>query len=379
MGDLRSRDPWERVRASPWFGTARWVLPFGFIAAGMLINVVTPRGDAFIATFAAAPLVAAAVWGVRGTAAVGLLAMAAAALVVFGRDRLDGYAAVLRLVTVGLVALLSLAVVAVMRRGERKLASARSIAEAAQLAVLPTPPARVGGLSIAARYRAGQSGARIGGDVYAVQSTPYGVRMLVGDVRGKGLPAVRTVTVVLGAFREAADREPSLVGVVGWIERALAREAGRGEGVDPCEEFVTAVLAEVPVGVGDRVRVVNLGHPPPLLVSADGRTRVLEPPADARPLGRAGLGPEGPTALRSEPFAWGALLLMHTDGVTEARSADGVFYDPSVRLDGCCFRDPESLLDGLLDDIERHTGGRTTDDMALLAVTRCRVDGGGER
>lgn len=370
MSERRGDDRWDRLRGSRWFGPAAWLVPFGLIAAGVVINLATPLGDTFIATFAAAPLVAAAVWNFRGTVAVGLTSLAVQALLVIDKSGLGNYSAVLRMVTVALVAALSLGVCSALRRSDRKLASAWSIAEAAQRAVLPTPPARVAGLSVAVRYRAGQAGARIGGDLYAVQETPFGVRMLVGDVRGKGLPAVGTVTVVLGAFREAADREPSLACVAGWIEHALARETGRAGDPDQGEEFVTAVLAEVPSGAGDRVRVVNLGHPPPLLLSVDGRARALDPPADALPLGMGALGSPESASARDAPLARGTLLLIHTDGVTEARNAEGVFYDPLVRLDGCCFPDPDSLLDGLLDDVERHTGGRASDDMALLAVGR---------
>ena len=69
-------------------------------------------------------------------------------------------------------------------------------------------------------------------------------------------------------------------------------------------------------------------------------------------------------------LAPGSQLLLYTDGVSEARNADGAFYDPAARLRGRCFPSPGALLDGLLTDVERHTDGRTSDDMALLAVAR---------
>ncbi|WP_309055456.1 PP2C family protein-serine/threonine phosphatase, partial [Streptomyces sp.] len=66
----------------------------------------------------------------------------------------------------------------------------------------------------------------------------------------------------------------------------------------------------------------------------------------------------------------GATLLLYTDGLSEARNAQGVFYAPAERLAGRIFPGPEELLDALVDDVRRHTGGGATDDMALLAVSR---------
>lgn len=66
----------------------------------------------------------------------------------------------------------------------------------------------------------------IGGDLYVVQDTPHGVRVMVGDVRGKGLGAVSAVCADLGAFRYAADEAEDLPGLVTALERALLREGG---------------------------------------------------------------------------------------------------------------------------------------------------------
>lgn len=72
-------------------------------------------------------------------------------------------------------------------RRERVLAAVRSVAEAAQHALLTPIPETVGPFRVAVRYSAAAAEARIGGDLYALVSTPYGVRLIVGDVRGKGL------------------------------------------------------------------------------------------------------------------------------------------------------------------------------------------------
>ncbi|NUK89062.1 PP2C family protein-serine/threonine phosphatase, partial [Streptomyces lunaelactis] len=79
---------------------------------------------------------------------------------------------------------------------------------------------------------------------------------------------------------------------------------------------------------------------------------------------------EWPDRAGEYPLPAGATLLLYTDGVSEARDRRGVFYDPGERLAGRLFPGPEELLDAIVDDVRRHTGGGSTDDMALLAVSR---------
>ncbi|WP_143664761.1 PP2C family protein-serine/threonine phosphatase, partial [Streptomyces sp. NRRL B-24572] len=180
----------------------------------------------------------------------------------------------------------------------------------AQKAVLPMPSERIGGLQCAARYEAAQADAFIGGDLFAVQDTPHGVRLIVGDVRGKGLDAVEAVAVIIGSFREAAEQERNLEGVAQRLERALAREGTRRHGLDAFEGFTTAVLAEIPRGEGSGtfdgfVRIVNRGHPPPLMLYADGRVEPLEPGEAALPLGMGELA-MWPDRGEARPFPAGA-------------------------------------------------------------------------
>ncbi len=183
--------------------------------------------------------------------------------------------------------------------------------------------------------------------------------------------AVAAVAVVIGAFREAAEQETTLEAVAQRLERALAREGTRRDGLDAFEGFTTAVLAEIRVGEGC-VRLVNRGHPEPLLLRGDGRLCVLTPSEPALPLGMGELGAWPDRADESE-FPPGAMLLFYTDGLSEARDAAGAFYDPATRLGGRIFpgrEGPHTLLATLTQEVRRHTGGATTDDMALLAVRR---------
>ncbi|MFF1371906.1 PP2C family protein-serine/threonine phosphatase [Streptomyces virginiae] len=344
------------------------LLPVVLIAVGMVFDVLTPPSFTGSPFFTAAPLIAAPLFTLWATALTGGLAVCA----VFVLHILNGTSwkveALTELVTVLTVAGLALLINRMVRRSGERLASARGIAEAAQRAVLPKPAERIGGLHVSAWYEAAQADAFIGGDLYAVQETPYGVRLAVGDVRGKGLGAVEAVAVVLGAFREAAETEPTLEALAQRLERALAREGTRRDSLDAVEGFTTCVLGEVPSGAGV-LRLLNRGHPEPLLLHANGELAVLAPAEPALPLGMGELG-GWPDLVQEWAFPAGTTLLLYTDGLTEARDGAGDFYDPAARLRGRIFPGPQALLSALSSDVRRHTGGGATDDMALLAVGR---------
>lgn len=365
-GEWRAR----RVRTSPWGQRlARWLAAV-LIVGGIAFDLATPPSYTAAPFFSAAPLVAAPLLSLRATVLTALAAVAGEIWVVAYRSAATDYhQSVTESATVFVVALLALGVHRVVRLSDAHLASVRDVSEAAQRALLPMPPERLAGLAVAARYVGARADARIGGDLYAVQNTPHGVRLIVGDVRGKGMAAVAAAVVVIGAFREAAEQETTLEAVAGRLERALQREGGRRAGLDQYEGFTTAVLAEIPANGQSVLRILNRGHPPPLLLTPDGGLRELAPAASALPLG---MGEVASWPDRSDEtfLPAGSLVLFFTDGVTGARDFRGRCYEPSNRLRGRRFPDPDGLLDTLIEDVARHTGGAPADDMALLAVQR---------
>ncbi|MEU9213575.1 PP2C family protein-serine/threonine phosphatase [Streptomyces sp. NPDC048415] len=349
-------------------------LPALLIVTGILYDYLTPSDFTAAPLLTAAPLVAAPLYSLRGTVLTGTLTIAALVTVHLKLGIALNVDSVTEVVTVATAVGLAVLINILVRRSDERLASVREIAESAQRAVLPEPAERIGGLEVAARYEAAQTDAYIGGDLYAVQDSPHGVRLVVGDVRGKGMGAVAAVAVVIGAFREAAEQEATLEAVAGRLERALAREGTRRDGLDAFEGFTTAVLAEIPHGE-DAVRIVNRGHPPPLLLHTDGTLVALAAEDPALPLGMGELGAWPDRAVRAG-FPRGATLLVHTDGLSEARDGRGDFYDPVACLAGRLFAGPGALLTALADEVRRHAGGALADDMALLAVRRPQlVDG----
>lgn len=297
------------------------------VLVGFAFDASTPPELTAAALFAGAPVAAAPFYSERGTAAVGLGSVAAVVALWFIHDLPDLGEGASELFTVLTVSALALVINRILRRSGEQLASARVIAETAQRAVLPTPASRIGGLHVAARYEAAQADAFIGGDLFAVQETPYGVRLIVGDVRGKGLQAVEAVAVVIGAFREAAEQESSLEAVTQRLERALAREGTRRDRLDAVEGFTTALLAEIPRGDGT-VRLVNRGHPEPFLLHPDGSLDAVMPAEPALPLGMSDLG-VWPDRAEVRPFPAGTTLLLYTDGLSEARDDRGCSTTPA--------------------------------------------------
>ena len=220
-------------------------------------------------------------------------------------------------------------------------------------------------MEIESLYLAAQEQARIGGDFYEVADTPYGVRLLIGDVRGKGLPAVGAAAAVVSSFREAAYDEADLRGLIHRLETSITRHSATFPTQDLPERFATALLVEIPHGSG-HVRVLNCGHPPPLLVHS-GDIRVLEPTAASPPLNLATLIGDR-YYVDTVAFAPGDQLLLYTDGVTETRDGTGEFFPlPDwMRRQGPL--PPRELLDRLHRDLLHYSGGRLDDDIAALAV-----------
>lgn len=75
-------------------------------------------------------------------------------------------------------------------RRQRELAQVRSVSEAAQRVMLRPLPSRLGPLKVASVYLAAEAEAQIGGDLFAAARAGEGTRMIIGDVRGKGLSSI---------------------------------------------------------------------------------------------------------------------------------------------------------------------------------------------
>lgn len=270
----------------------------------------------------------------------------------------------------------------VRRRAARELRQVKAVARAAQEVLIRTLPPRLDGLALFARQLSASRGADVGGDLYEAVATAYGVRVVIGDVRGHGLPAIGAVAAVLGSFREAAHDEAGLDGVLRRLDRAhqrhlreLARqEPPVGAGREPdslwAEEFVTVLLLEI--GADAEVRALNCGHPWPYRLGR-GAARLASgeplPPLGAFPL------PADLPPYQCGPLLPGEVLFLHTDGAEDARDSAGRFFALEEALAEAA-ADPPLVPAAVVRQVHtallRHTGGRITDDMALLVLRNDR-------
>ncbi len=255
---------------------------------------------------------------------------------------------------------------AVRQRRRRALSRADSSAATAQRVLLRSLPGRIGDLRLCGTYLPARTAPRSGGDLYDAVRGPYGVRLLIGDVRAKGMLAVEASAVLLRSFREAAYQEETLTGVARRLEGEARRHIARLPGAETPERFATALLVEIPSG--PVARVVHCGHPEPLLIR-DGLVRVCPPERPGAPIGMADLVGTGHT-VHTLPFRAGDRLVLYTDGFTEARDAAGRFQPFAERVAERAATPLDDLVDGLRADLVRHTGGEPRDDAALLAVER---------
>lgn len=350
---------WE-VSSVSWSKTqvALYALPFLIMAAVTAVALAVARGASILPLLSLGPAFAAVTGRVRFMLAISSVAIALCALEAAYENAPQR--AVLAFATIAGVTVAGIIASAGRRHREREFAKMTAIAEATQRVLLRPVPGQIGPAHLAVRYMSATSGARIGGDLYEAVPVGRGLRLIVGDVEGKGLPAVQTAATVLGAFRECAYDAASLAVIANRIEASLARQT-------VTEQFVTAVIAEVNAD-GSAIELLNCGHPAPLLLTG-GTHRYLEPREAGLPLGLAEFGHIRGEPLRV-PVRPGDAVLFYTDGITEARDRSGEFFPLHDKraLAAACDTDPGRALDRLSEQVVRHVGHTLDDDAAMLLV-----------
>ncbi|MEV7344275.1 PP2C family protein-serine/threonine phosphatase [Streptomyces sp. NPDC093544] len=314
----------------------------------LLVSQVPP----LITLLLIGPLLACVTSGVRHTVVVCCWSAALGLAMGIGDSAVPGFEFGVR--WCGLLLGCALTVYAARQRERltKTLAQAREVARITQEAILRPISRTLDGTQVCTRYHSAARESSVGGDLYDVAVTPYGLRVLIGDVRGHGLDAVRLTADTIAAFRELAYTAPTLTVLAGALDTRLAPELGP-------EDFVTAVFAEFAPG---EVRLVNCGHPPPL--RSGHRVEFLEPVVPTTPLG---LSPEPRQyRVRLQP---GDRLLLYTDGLTEARDPEGT---PFALLGeaALALREPlpDEALNTLYTRLTTHTGAAPTDDLALVLL-----------
>jgi len=226
-----------------------------------------------------------------------------------------------------------------------------------QTAMLPrTFPTRAE-IDVAAALRPART---VGGDLYDVVLEGDRLWMLVGDVSGKGVGAALLMAVTKTLFRAIAPGSASVASAMGRVNDELARDNERAM-------FVTVFAARLDLATGE-LRYVNGGHNPTYRLEADGPLTPLGGPVDPA-LGAVEGHEYRESTLALRP---GDTLVLYTDGVVEARAADGEEFH-SLRfesyLGGCRGAKAEDVVQGLLSRLEEFAGDAPPyDDVTVLVL-----------
>jgi sigma-B regulation protein RsbU (phosphoserine phosphatase) len=233
----------------------------------------------------------------------------------------------------------------------------QEIAGIIQRALLSPPDLQVPGLAVAGRYRPSRE---VGGDFYAVLPLEgQRVGLAIADVSGTGIAAA-TLSAKTRYLLEALaldGRPPEAV--LAQVNAVLARDAGEGM-------FVSVFYGLLDVGSGGLL-FASAGHPPPFLLSplADA-ARALEAPGIL-----LGVDPRAEYAARHVRLHPGDVLLLYTDGITEARSASGELFGEHRLLSAAReagTATPQAIAAGVMEAVRRWSAGGPCDDQAVVVA-----------
>jgi serine phosphatase RsbU (regulator of sigma subunit)/PAS domain-containing protein len=235
----------------------------------------------------------------------------------------------------------------------------RHIARTLQDSLLPRELPEIDGLEVGARFLAGGEGTTVGGDLYDLFPVDDQWALVVGDVCGKGAEAAALTGMVRYTLRAESVHHSSPCDVLRLLNDAIIRQLGDGR-------FCTVLHGRVTVGGGSaRLVLAAAGHPPPLVLRAGGRVEVV--PAEGPLLGVVPAVVHPDVIVTLGP---GDALVCFTDGVTEGRGPDGMFGDERLAelLRASAGLDAGALVDRVVDTAVKFQGGRSQDDLAVLAL-----------
>jgi sigma-B regulation protein RsbU (phosphoserine phosphatase) len=251
-----------------------------------------------------------------------------------------------------------------LRHGAERAAMARTLQES----LLPPRLPEIPGLQVAARYRAGGTGAEVLGDFYDVFPSLRGSwGMVVGDVCGKGAPAAKSTALARYTLRAEAHRQTRPSCILAALNQALL------DWLTDDPRFLTAIYATIrPTATGASVRISSGGHPLALVRRSDGRVQPAGQPGTL-----LGLLPHPELHDRHVLLRAGDSLILFTDGITEARhhASPGLYGDNRLRdLIAGLHGMPAAETAGAVQQAAlEFGGGKASDDAVTLVLTVPRV------
>lgn len=231
------------------------------------------------------------------------------------------------------------------------------VAALIQQTLLPKELPSIPGWNVDAFYRPARA---VGGDFYDfIQLDDRRLGVVIGDVTDKGVPAALVMATCRSMLRAAALRHHSPSSVLGDVNENLVPEI-------PPAMFVTCLYAIIDTVEGEIV-FANAGHNLPYVRTSDG---VLELRATGMPLG---LMPGMDYEERTHRLRDGDVMVLTSDGITEAHNPDGEMYGFSRLMGkvGARVKD-DDMVGSLVGDLEKWTGAGSEqeDDITLVVVRR---------
>lgn len=222
-------------------------------------------------------------------------------------------------------------------------------------------PRAVPGFEIGHLYHAAAGPGVIGGDFYDVVPLEAGrLGVVIGDVSGHGSENAALTALVKNAIRAETLRLPAPDSVLDHANRIVLHDAS-------AHQFVSAFVGVIDAAAS-RISYSLAGHPSPVLVRGGREPVLLE--ADGGVLGAAG---SMRYAVHETDFGAGDLLVMYTDGLTEARCPSGETFGTDRLLDAIASsvdEPAETLPESLFLSAFSFCEGRLADDVAIVALRR---------
>jgi serine phosphatase RsbU (regulator of sigma subunit) len=227
-----------------------------------------------------------------------------------------------------------------------------------QEGLLGRVPRRAADLEIAHVYLSAKEQAQLGGDFLdSFQMGAGGIVFLIGDLSGHGLEAAADSVMLRSLFRGVMREQPDLAAAMGRLNRVVQSDLDPGD-------FATALALIYDLRGG--LAMVNAGHPYPILCNEACGLVATHDAALA-------VAEESTYQIKEMTLGPGGVFVAYTDGLAEARAKRDMFGDERILETISRMRDASAraMAEQLIDDAQRHAGGRFSDDVAVLVLKRC--------
>ena len=202
----------------------------------------------------------------------------------------------------------------------------------------------------------------VGGDLYDVVPVPDGCGVVVADVCGKGAAAAALTALIRHTVRAEIHHGLGPAAVLERLNRAMLRASGERPG-----RFATVAQAQLTcTPTGATVRLASAGHPPPLVVRG-GRAEPVSAPGTL-----LGIYPDVTLTEVTFELHRGEIMVLYTDGVTEARDAVELYGSERLAHAVAAGGPADELADRVLADVDAFQHWRQRDDIAVLVIEASR-------